>query len=251
MRILTGTSGWQYNEWKGSFYPEKISAAEMLPYYAERFRTVEVNNTFYRMPKETVLAAWAEAVPPDFRFVLKASQRITHYQRLKDDSYDSLAYLLRGASLLGDRLGPILFQLPPNLKKDIDRLSRFLEHMPEGTRAAFEFRHPSWLEDDVMDVLRSRNLALCIANTEEEETPLHATASYGYLRLRKEAYGPGELESWAERIRAQDWSDVFVFFKHEDEGTGPKLARRFLDIMEVSGGSGDDRGSGARGELQA
>ncbi len=232
MRILAGTSGWQYKEWKGSFYPAKISSADMLPYYAERFRTVEVNNTFYRMPKDSVLKAWAEAVPDDFRFVLKAPQRITHYQRLKEESYESLAYLLSATHGLRERLGPVLFQLPPNLKKDTDRLSRFLEHLPEDRRAAFEFRHASWLEDDVLEVLRARNIALCIANTEGEETPFHATASFGYLRLRKEQYGPGELEGWAERIRAQKWTEAYVFFKHEDEGTGPKLARRFLDIME-------------------
>jgi uncharacterized protein YecE (DUF72 family) len=230
MRILAGTSGWQYKEWKGSFYPEKIATDAMLGYYAERFPTVEVNNTFYRMPKESVLRAWADGVPDGFTFVLKASQRITHFQRLKEEAAESLAYLLRTASVLGDRLGPLLFQLPPNLKKDADRLARFLEHLPARTRAAFEFRHPSWLDDEVLDVLRAHDVALCIANTEDEETPFHATAGYGYLRLRKEAYGPGELEQWADRIRSQSWTETYVFFKHEDEGTGPKLARRFMEI---------------------
>lgn len=230
MRILAGTSGWQYKEWKGSFYPDDMSTDGMLTYYADRFPTVEVNNTFYRMPKESVLRDWAERVPDGFTFVLKASQRITHYARLKEESIESLEYLLRCAAVLGDRLGPILFQLPPNLKKDLPRLASFLEHLPAGTRAAFEFRNPSWLDGEVYDLLRAHDLALCIANTDEEETPFEATAGYGYLRLRKEAYGEGELESWADRIKAQRWSDVYVFFKHEDEGTGPKLARRFLDI---------------------
>lgn len=230
MRLVAGTSGWQYKEWKGSFYPEKISTDEMLPYYADRFGAVEVNNTFYRLPKESVLRGWAERVPDGFTFVLKASQRITHYTRLKDESVEPLRYLLACAETLGDRLGPILFQLPPNFKKDVPRLRGFLAHLPRGTRAAFEFRHPSWLENDTMDALREHDVALCVANTEEEETPLNATAGYGYLRLRKEAYGPGELEDWVERIRAQPWSDAYVFFKHEDEGTGPRLARRFMEL---------------------
>lgn len=230
MRVLAGTSGWQYKEWKGSFYPDAMPTDGMLSYYADRFRTVEVNNTFYRMPKESVLQGWAERVPDGFSFVLKASQRITHHARLKETAIDSLDYLLRTAAALGDRLGPILFQLPPNMKKDSARLAEFLEHVPAGTRAAFEFRHPSWLEDDVFDLLRAHDLALCIASTEEEETPLHATAGYGYLRLRKEAYEEGELEAWAERIRARPWTETYVFFKHEDEGTGPRLAARFMEI---------------------
>ena len=231
MRIVAGTSGWQYKEWKGSFYPEDLSTEAMLSYYAERFGSVEVNNTFYRMPKESVLEGWAEQVPDGFTFVLKASQRITHYTRLKEDSYELLAYFVRTASVLGDRLGPILFQLPPNLKKDLPRLKAFLAQVPAGTRAAFEFRNPSWIEDDVMEALSEHDVALCIANTEDEETPFNATAAYGYLRLRKEAYGEGELEGWAERIQAQSWSDAYVFFKHEEEGTGPRLAKRFMDLV--------------------
>lgn len=230
MRIFAGTSGWQYKEWKGSFYPEEISAADMLEFYAGRFSTVEVNNTFYRMPKESVLHSWAETVPDGFTFVLKASRRITHFGRLKESAYEPLEYMLATARTLGSRLGPILFQLPPNLKKDVERLKAFVAQIPEGTRAAFEFRHPSWVEDDALEILRSRNLALCIANTEDEQTPLHATADYGYLRLRKTAYEDGELEGWAEKVGNQDWSDAYVFFKHEDEGTGPELADRFLKL---------------------
>jgi uncharacterized protein YecE (DUF72 family) len=230
MRVLAGTSGWQYKEWKGSFYPDDLSTDKMLAYYADRFPAVEVNNTFYRMPKESVLQGWAERVPDGFTFVLKASQRITHRARLREAAVEPLGYLLRTVGALGDRLGPILFQLPPNLKKDVPRLAEFLGHVPEGTRAAFEFRHPSWFEDDVFNLLRKHDVALCVANTEEEETPFRATAGYGYLRLRKEAYEEGELETWADRIRSQSWSEAYVFFKHEEEGTGPRLAARFLEI---------------------
>jgi uncharacterized protein YecE (DUF72 family) len=232
MRLLAGTSGWQYREWKGSFYPEDLATDGMLAYYGERFPAVEVNNTFYRLPKESVLRGWAEQVPDGFRFVLKASRRITHNARLKEGAVDPLAYLLRTAVALGDRLGPILFQLPPNMKKDLPRLTTFLGHLPAGTRAAFEFRHPSWLEEDVVDALSAHDLALCVASTESEETPLHATARYGYLRLRKEAYEEGDLEAWADRIHAQPWEEAYVFFKHEDEGTGPRLAARFTEIWQ-------------------
>lgn len=230
MRVLAGTSGWQYKEWKGSFYPEDLSTDAMLSYYGDRFATVEVNNTFYRMPSEKVLRGWAEQVPDGFSFVLKASRRITHNARLKPEAADSLEYLLRTAGVLGDRLGPILFQLPPNLKKDLPRLRDFLTMLPAGTRSAFEFRHPSWLDDDVFQSLREADAALCVANTEEGETPLEPTARYGYLRLRKETYQPGELEEWARRVGEQDWGEAYVFFKHEDEGAGPKLAARFLEL---------------------
>lgn len=229
MRMLVGTSGWQYKEWKGSFYPDGLSTSAMLAYYAERFPTVEVNNTFYRLPKEDVLRGWAEQVPDHFRFVLKASQRITHHKRLKEEAAEPLAYLLKCTEALGEKRGLLFFQTPPNLKKDVERLRAFLAHLPAGTRAAFEFRHDSWLDDDALAALREHDMALCIASTVEEETPFHATAGYGYLRLRKEAYEDGELEAWVERVKAQAWDEVFVFFKHEDEGTGPKLARRFME----------------------
>jgi uncharacterized protein YecE (DUF72 family) len=235
MRIVAGTSGWQYKEWKGSFYPEEISTERMLSYYAERFGAVEVNNTFYRMPRESVLRAWAECVPAGFTFVLKASQRITHYGRLKESAIEPLGYMLGSAACLGNRLGPYLFQLPPNLKKDLPRLAAFLEHIPPSTRAAWEFRHPSWLDEEVLGTLRARDMAICVTHSEEEETPLHATARYGYLRLRKQGYEAGELEAWADRIRAQDWEEVYVFFKHEDEGTGPRLAARFMEICSNEG----------------
>ena len=233
MEIRAGTSGFAYKEWKGSFYPEDLKAADMLPYYAARFGSVEINNTFYRMPSEKVLGDWAAQVPAGFTFVLKANRQITHFKRLKDESYDPLDYFCTQATKLGDRLGPCLFQLPPNMKKDVPRLAAFLARMPAEIRPAFEFRHESWLDDETYDALRAADAALVIAQTEDEETPLVATASWGYLRLRKVDYGEGEVEGWAERVRAQPWAEAYVFFKHEDEGTGPKLANRFLEAVRT------------------
>ena len=227
MRVLTGTSGFSYKEWKGSFYPEDLPADAMLRYYAERLPAVEINNTFYRMPKAELLASWAEQVPDGFRFVLKASQRITHFKRLKDVS-EEVGYFLRVAATLGDRLGPILFQLPPNLKKDLPRLSAFLDVLPAATRAAVEFRHASWFEDDVFEALRARGAALCVAEDEDLATPLVATAGWGYLRLRRPDYGGPEVQAWADRVRGQSWEDAYVFFKHEDAGAGPRLAAQML-----------------------
>lgn len=234
MRLLTGTSGFAYKEWKGSFYPEDLPASEMLRYYAERFPSVEINNTFYRMPSESVLRQWSEVVPEGFTFVLKASQQITHRKRLKEAG-DAVAYFFGVARTLGDRLGPTLIQLPPNLKKDLPRLQAFLETLPEDVRVAFEFRHPSWYEEEVFEALRTRGAALCIAHDEDQETPLVATAGWGYLRLRQVAYDDAALEQWVQRIRGLPWSETFVFFKHEDAGTGPKLARRFAQIFEQKG----------------
>lgn len=234
MRLLTGTSGFAYKEWKGSFYPEDLPASEMLRYYAERFPSVEINNTFYRMPSESVLRQWSEVVPEGFTFVLKASQQITHRKRLKEAG-DAVAYFFGVARTLGDRLGPTLIQLPPNLKKDLPRLQAFLETLPEDLRVAFEFRHPSWYEEEVFEALRTRGAALCIAHDEDQETPLVATAGWGYLRLRQVAYDDAALEQWVQRIRGLPWSETFVFFKHEDAGTGPKLARRFAQIFEQKG----------------
>jgi uncharacterized protein YecE (DUF72 family) len=203
----------------------------MLRYYAERFPTVEINNTFYRLPKEKVLADWAAEVPENFQFVLKASQRITHFQRLKDVA-DLVTYLLRTASTLGPKLGPILFQLPPNLKKDVPRLKDFFLTLPERRRVAFEFRHASWLDDETFDVLRAESAALCVADTGEEPViPLVATTDWGYLRLRREDFSDGELRDWARKIQAQPWQDAYVFMKHEEEGRGPKLAARLAEIL--------------------
>ena len=228
MRVLAGTSGFSYKEWKGSFYPEDLPAEKMLTYYAERLPAVEINNTFYRMPKPALLESWAAQVPAEFRFILKASQRITHRKRLKEAG-DEVAYFFQTANILGDRLGPTLIQLPPNLKKDLPRLEAFLAVLPEGARAAFEFRHASWFEDDVYAALRAKGAALCIAEDEELATPLVATAPWGYLRLRRQDYDDAAVAGWADKVRAQSWSEALVFFKHEDAGSGPKLARSFLD----------------------
>ena len=231
MKFYVGTSGYSYKEWKGSFYPEDLSEKEMLHYYGERFKTVEINNTFYRMPKASVLEGWARDVPADFKFVLKASQRITHMQRLKD-AHDNLAYLLKVAETLGDRLGPLLFQLPPFMKKDAPRLKEFLGCIPSDRRAAFEFRHQSWFDSEIFDLLREYQAVLCIAEAENDlQIPFESTADWGYLRLRRPDYGDAELKSWGERIQNQKWKDAFIFFKHEEEGKGPAMARRFLELI--------------------
>jgi uncharacterized protein YecE (DUF72 family) len=230
MRVAVGTSGYSYKEWKGSFYPEDLPASEMLRFYASRLPAVEINNTFYRMPRSDVLAGWAEQVPDGFTFVLKASQRITHQKRLKDAT-EEVDYFFRVATTLGDRLGPVLFQLPPNLKKDLPRLEQFLALLPAGSRSAFEFRHASWFDGDVLAALRSQGASLCVAEDEDLAAPLESTADWGYLRLRRPDYGEEELTRWAERIRAQPWREAFVFFKHEEAGAGPKLAARLLDLL--------------------
>lgn len=233
MNAWVGTSGWSYKEWKGSFYPDDISSDGMLAYYAGRLNAVEVNNTFYRMPKKDVLRGWAEQVTGEFRFVLKASRRITHQAKLGEEAADPLEFLLGNVGELGDRLGPMLFQTPPWLKKDAGRLQAFLAMLPEGFRAAFEFRSTSWFDDEVYDLLRARNVALAVADTGDEETdpPLVPTADYGYARLRREAYPDDLLEEWARRLSEPEWSDVHVFFKHEDEATGPRLAERFRGLL--------------------
>jgi uncharacterized protein YecE (DUF72 family) len=201
----------------------------MLPYYAERFDTVELNNTFYRLPNESTLQQWAARVPEGFRFSLKASRIITHIRRLKDVA-EPVAYLYSVTEALGAARGPVLFGLPPNMKQDMDRLSTFLDLVPAGVPTAIEFRHESWHDDMVFDALRERGVALCIAQTAEEETPFVATAGWGYLRLRREAYDTAELKQWRARIAAQKWDEAFVYFKHEDAGVGPRLAREFLDL---------------------
>jgi uncharacterized protein YecE (DUF72 family) len=238
MRIAVGTSGYAYKEWKGSFYPADLPADAMLRFYGERFHTVEINNTFYRMPSEKVLLAWAAAVPDGFRFVLKASQRITHRKRIKDAGQE-VEYFLRVANVLGAKLGPTLFQLPPNLKKDLPRLQDFLALIPRTWRAAFEFRHASWLEDDVFAALKSHNAALCVADTDPAEegekdtlvVPFVATADWGYLRLRRAAYAKPDLQRWATQVTTQTWSEAFVFFKHEEAGAGPRLAAEFTGLL--------------------
>jgi uncharacterized protein YecE (DUF72 family) len=230
MNLYVGTSGYSYKEWKGTFYPEDLSEKQMLRFYGERFRSVEINNTFYRMPKASVLEAWAAEVPAEFKFVLKASQRITHIQRLKDAG-DSLAYLIKVAAVLKQRLGPFLFQLPPNFKKDAVRLREFLALLPPDSITAFEFREASWFDEEIFELLRKHRIALCIAEAEDGvEVPFVSTADWGYLRLRRPDYGDEELKGWIGRIREQNWQNAFIFFKHEDEGKGPAMARRFLEL---------------------
>ncbi len=230
MNLLVGTSGYSYKEWKGSFYPEKIPAKEMLRYYAERLSTVEINATFYRMPQKSMLENWKEQVPPTFRFSLKAPQRVTHFKRLKDTEEET-KYFFETAEVLADQLGVVLVQLPPNMKKDLPRLETFLTQLPGNVRAAFEFRHPSWFDDDVLAVLKGRNLALVVSDTDDMPTThIDKTADWGYLRLRRVNYSEENLSEWLQRINQQQWSDTFVFFKHEDEGTGPKLAAQFLKL---------------------
>jgi uncharacterized protein YecE (DUF72 family) len=236
VRLLAGSSGFAYKPWKGPFYPTDLPDAGMLGYYATRLPTVEINNTFYRLPKPDVLEGWAEQTPAGFRFVLKASRRITHIQRLKEVG-ELVDYLFKTAATLGDRLGPLLFQLPPHMKKDLDRLRVFLELVPKERRVALEFRHASWFEDDVFDLLRACDAALCFAETGSGDSegeglavPLVATASWGYLRLRREDYTDADLESWAACIDGQPWSEAYVFFKHEDEGAAPRLALRLIEL---------------------
>jgi uncharacterized protein YecE (DUF72 family) len=240
MRVLAGTSGFSYREWKGSFYPETMKESGMLSYYAERFDTVELNNTFYRLPNEATLRQWSSQVPPGFQFSVKASRSITHSRRLKDVT-DPVAYLFQAVGALGEQRGPVLFGLPPNMKKDVERLASVLALIPLHARAAFEFRHESWLDEDVFALLRTHQAALCIAQTAEAETPLVSTAGWGYVRLRKEEYDAGELAAWRTRIAEQPWSDAYVYFKHEDAGTGPRLAREFLDLQPLV----DARNTGA------
>ena len=230
MNLYVGTSGYSYKEWKGPFYPPKLPAKQMLAFYGEHFRTVEINYTFRRLPTAAVLKAWADAVPADFRFALKAPELITHRKRLQDVG-DALVNFLDVTDTLKQRLGPLLFQLPPNFKKDTLRLQAFLQLVPLERRVAFEFRHPSWLDDEVFALLREHGAALCIADADDDlEVPMAATADWGCLRLRRPDYDDTALKRWLKQIRQQDWQDAFVFFKHEDEGRGPKLALKLLEL---------------------
>ena len=231
MNVLVGTSGWSYKEWKGSFYPADLRADDMLRHYATRLPAVEINNSFYRIPKEKVLLEWAEQTPAGFRFVLKASRRITHISRLADED-GSLAYFLRTVNVLGEKLGPTLFQCPPSFKKDMARLSDFLGRVPRTWRAALEFRHASWFDDDVYQALRAHDVALVAVDEDEGATPLVPTASWGYLRLRRTEYPNDALQSWAGRIEGQPWKEAFVFLKHEEDSpAGPASATRLLALL--------------------
>ncbi len=228
MRVLVGTSGFSYDAWHGSFYPEGLKSAERLGYYASRLATVEINNTFYRMPRAELLERWAGEVPDDFVFVLKAPQRITHVKRLQASAAEDVKYLLEQARGLGSKLGPLLFQTPPSFRKDVVRLREFLGLLPAGARAAFEFRHESWEDEEARGVLRENGAALCLADTDAAEAPpLHATADFGYLRLRRADYDAAALRRWAELVKSRPWREAFVFFKHEEEGKAPALADAF------------------------
>ena len=229
-KLWAGASGYAFKEWKGSFYPEKIKAEDMLAWYAGRLPTVEINNTFYQMPKVTVLAHWAQVTPEAFRFAIKASRRITHDARLAADAAaDSVAYLYKNLAALGAKRGPVLFQLPPFLKKDAARLAGFLHLLPEGHRAAFEFRHDSWFDDEVYALLRAAGASLCLSEREDNAPPpLVETAPWGYVRLRLESYSDADLASWAGRLAATSWQDVYVYFMHEP--TAPGYAAALLKL---------------------
>ena len=227
-RLLAGASGYSFKEWKGSFYPENIKAEAMLAWYAERLPTVEINNTFYRMPKTAVLETWAGATPERFRFAIKASRRITHIARIKvETAAEPLGYLYRNLAALGAKRGPVLFQLPPNLKKDLPRLSEFLRLLPDGHGAAFEFRNDTWFADDVYDALKGAGAALCLSEREDNAPPpLVETAPWGYVRLRLEAYSDDDLRQWARRLEATSWRTIHVYFMHEP--TAPAYAHALM-----------------------
>lgn len=232
MEQWIGTSGFQYTEWKGTFYPEDLPTAKMLPFYAERFATTEINYSFHRIPSAKTIEGWWKATPDRFKFSLKAPQKITHFSKLRNCG-DTMRYFHQVICDLEKKLGPVLFQLPPTLKKDAALLQEFLAVVPDGMRGAFEFRDPSWTDDEIFELLKTKNIALCIADSEKLSTPDVATADYGYLRLRREDYQETDVLRWAEVIkaRANVWSDAFIYFKHEESGIGPKLATRMMELL--------------------
>lgn len=231
MTLFVGTSGYSYKEWKGSFYPEKIAPKDMLVYYASRLHAVELNNTFYRMPQPSMVESWKAQVPENFRFSIKAPQVITHFRRLKDAGLQT-RIMLKTVSALEERLGAIIFRLPEDMKKDLNRLETFLKLLPADTPAVFDFRHPTWFDTEVVELLRNQNRVLCTSDMEElpVASEIHKTADWGYVRLRRVRYTKDDLAKWIKRIKAQQWKDTYVFFKHEDEGTGPKLAAQFESL---------------------
>ncbi|MEP6603769.1 MAG: DUF72 domain-containing protein [Spartobacteria bacterium] len=232
MNIWVGTSGFQYAEWKGNFYPEDLSAAKMLPYYAERLSTTEINYTFRRIPAAKTIENWNKLTPLKFRFALKAPQKVTHWSKLRDCG-DTMRYFHDITSGLGEKLGPILFQLPPTFKKDTFVLADFVNCLPTGARAAFEFRHESWFADDVWEIFKSRNVALCLNETADFAAPKMVTADFGYLRLRREDYSKIDIARWAAFVREQTppWQDAFIYFKHEEAGVGPKFAKEMMEEL--------------------
>jgi uncharacterized protein YecE (DUF72 family) len=233
-QVWVGTSGYQYPEWRGKFYPEELSTAKMLGYYAERFSTTEINYSFRRIPSEKALMDWAARTPERFRFSLKAPQKITHFAKLRECS-ETLRFFCKQIQILGTKLGPILFQLPPTLKSDTALLGDFLGHMPKGTRAAFEFRHESWFQDAIFTALQRHNAALCIADTDHLATPFYKTADFLYLRLRRVDYKPRELALWATKLSESGTKEAFVYFKHEESGVGPRFGQSFLKKLAASG----------------
>ena len=229
MKLLAGTSGFAFKEWKGPFYPEKCKDADMLGLYAARFPTVEINNTFYRLPKEAVLRDWAAQVPETFTFAIKASQRITHFARLKPECADALDYLLRMTSTLGSRLGPVLFQLPPHLHADVERLKAFIALLPADRKFVIEFRHDSWFDESIFALLRDRDIAMCVAEQEDFRCPVVCTASWGYLRLHRLDYDTAALGTWAQCVASQSWNEAYVYFKHDEGvGSGPPAVDAFV-----------------------
>jgi uncharacterized protein YecE (DUF72 family) len=242
-RLFVGTSGYAYRAWKGKFYPLKLPQREMLAYYAEHFSAVEINNSFYKLPAHGVIASWADQTPKSFRLVLKAPQTVTHFKRLRNCEEATKAYL-QVASTLKLRRGPLFFQLPGTFKKDVPRLAELLKMLGKQSRTAFEFRHESWLDDDVYECLRKYSCALCYSD--DEATPAMKfvrTADWGYIRLRREAYSDRQLRSWVKKIRSAELREAYVFFKHEDTGTGPKLAARFIKLAETKTKGGLSLGS--------
>ena len=227
-KLLAGASGYSYKEWKGDFYPADIKPEAMLAFYSGRLPTVEINNTFYRMPKTEVLENWARTVPAEFRFSIKASRRITHMARLKAESAaDSVGFLYKNLQVLNEKRGPVLFQLPPFMKKDLPRLAEFLKLLPEGHGAAFEFRNETWFSDDVYATLKDAGAALCLSEREDNAPPpLVETAPWGYVRLRLESYTEADLEQWAKRLNSTGWHAVYVYFMHEP--TAPAYARTLM-----------------------
>lgn len=216
MLVFSGTSGFSFDEWKGHFYPIGLAPDDRLRHYASRLHSVEINNTFYQMPKPALLERWRDTVPGDFRFALKAPRRFTHSQPLKAEG-DALERFLAAAAMLGPKLGPVLFQLPPFLRKDAPLLAEFLEKLPSTLPVAFEFRHRSWFDDETYALLAGKNVALCVGDSDERaySPPMVATADFGYLRLRAASYDSGGLHDWCERIVAERWTNAYVYFKHE------------------------------------
>lgn len=227
MNLFVGTSGYSYKQWKGSFYPEKLSDKKMLNFYSEHFNTVEINNTFYRMPKQEVFDSWKQQVNPNFKFVIKAPKQITHIKKL--ETGDALTHFIKTSVSLEDQFGALLFQFPPYFKKDIEKLQSFTDAISDNIKAAFEFRNDTWFDDEVYDCLRKKNFALCLSDTDEKPIDkIIPTADWAYLRMRKTDYQPDTLKEWHKTISHGKWNDAFVFFKHEDEGKGPMFAKQFI-----------------------